>query len=85
MIPVPKDELNILDIKDKSYGYRRLLSEQYNIINKTENRQKILNKAKKIYDIVVSKKNKGRKEIFYKKLSCNFKLLEEKENRYYKA
>ena len=33
MIPVPENCVELLDIKDKSYGYRRLLSEQYSYIN----------------------------------------------------
>ena len=33
MIPVPEIGVELLDIKDKSYGYRRLLSEQYSYIN----------------------------------------------------
>ena len=77
MIPVPQESVYLLDIKNKSYGYKRLLSEQYSYINKPDNKQKIIDKAEKIYNIVTNdKKNKLSK--FYKDLSCNFKLLEEK-------
>ena len=38
MIPVPLECVNLLDIKNKSYGYKRLLSEQYSYINKTNNK-----------------------------------------------
>lgn len=44
MIPVPQESVYLLDIKDKSYGYKRLLSEQYSYINKPENRAKIMEK-----------------------------------------
>lgn len=82
MIPVPEKELVTLDIKNKSYGYRRLLSEQYSIINKLDNREKIFYKAKRIYEIVIDKENKGKVATFYKSLSCNFKLLEQKQKEY---
>src|SRR5699024_9216419 len=52
MIPVTQESVYLLDIKDKSYGYKRLLSEQYSYINKPENRAKIMEKAEKIYSIV---------------------------------
>ena len=71
----------LLDIKSKSYGYKRLLSEQYSYINKPENRQKILDKSEKLYNIV-TKSHKGKMSKFYKNLSCNFKLLEEKSAEY---
>lgn len=41
MIHVPLESVYLLDIKNKSYGYKRLLSEQYSCINKTENKKKI--------------------------------------------
>ncbi len=77
MIPVPEDCVYLLDMKNKSYGYKRLLSEQYSYINKPNNRQKIIEKAEKIYHIVTNNKN-SKVSKFYKDLSCNFKLLEEK-------
>lgn len=77
MIPVPLEYVYLLDIKNKSYGYKRLLSEQYSYINKTNNKKEILEKSKKIYDIVTSKKS-SKTAKFYKEISCNFKLLEEK-------
>lgn len=81
MIPVPQDCVYLLDIKNKSYGYKRLLSEQYSCINKPEHKQKIMDKATKIYNIVSSSK-KSKVSKFYKDLSCNFKLLEEKCLKY---
>lgn len=77
MIPVPQEEVNLLDMKDKSYGYKRLLSEQYSYINRTNNKRKIMEKAEKIYSIVTNDK-RSKMNKFYKELSCNFKLLEEK-------
>ena len=81
MIPVPQDCLYLLDIKNKSYGYKRLLSEQYSYINKTENKKKILYKSEKLYNIV-TKPSKNKMSKFYKSLSCDFKLLEEKSIEY---
>lgn len=81
MIPVPQESIQLLDIKSKSYGYKRLLSEQYSYINKTESRQKIMEKAEKIYNIV-TKNSKSKMTKFYKDLSCNFRLLEEKSTEY---
>ena len=81
MIPVPQESINLLDIKNKSYGYKRLISEQYSYINMTKNKQKIINKAEKIYKIVTNNKN-NKMSKFYKELSCNFKLLEEKSEEY---
>ena len=46
-------------------------------INMPENKQKIMNKAEKIYNIVTSD-SKGKTSKFYKGLSCNFKVLEVK-------
>ena len=76
MIPVPQESVYLLDIKNKSYGYKRLLSEQYSYINKPENKQKII-------DNIVTNDKKNKVSKFYKDLSCNFKLLEEKCLEYY--
>ena len=76
MIPVPEDCVELLDIKDKTYAYRRLLSEQYKYINMPDNKQKIMKKADRIYTIVTGN-SKGKTAKFYKELSCNFKLLEQ--------
>lgn len=81
MIPVPSKSISPLNLKNKSYGYKRLISEQYSNINITENKIKILNKAKKLYKIITTK-NKNKMSKFYKELSCDFKLLEEKSDKY---
>lgn len=83
MIPVPQECVYLLDIKNKSYGYRRLLSEQYSYINTSKNKEKILDKSSKLYNIV-TKSSKSKMAKFYKNLSCNFKLLEEKSLQYNK-
>ncbi len=81
MIPVPKNCFNLLDVENKSYGYKRLLSEQYSYINILKNKQKILDKSERLY-IIVTKSGKGKMARFYKELSCDFKLLEQKSNEY---
>lgn len=83
MIPVPQENISLLDFKNRSYGYKRLLSEQYSCINKTENKKKIIEKAEKIYSIV-TKNSKSKLARFYKELSCDFKLLEQKSIEYKK-
>ena len=81
MIPVPPECVYLLDIKNKSYGYKRLISEQYSYINIPQNRKKILEKAEKLHNIV-TKSSKSKMVKFYKDLSCDFKLLEEKSLKY---
>lgn len=81
MIPVPQECVYLLDIKNKSYRYKRLLSEQYSYINKKENKQKILDKSEKLYNII-TKPTKSKMTKFYNNLSCDFKLLEQKSSEY---
>lgn len=81
MIPVPLASIELLNINDKTYGYKRLVSEQYSNINMSQNKQKIIKKAEKIYNIV-TQENKSKMAKFYKELSCDFKLLEEKSKLY---
>lgn len=78
MIPVPKNDLYLLDISSKSYGYKRLLNTQYSIINTPINKNSIVDKARSIYNIVNNKNLQNKTALFYKSLSCNFALLEEK-------
>lgn len=77
MIPVPNDCLKKLNIDDKKYGYKRLIQEQYSYINITKNRDRIKERARELYEIIISNKNTN-KTRFYKKLSCDFKALEDK-------
>lgn len=81
MIPVPQECVELLDVKDKTYAYRRLLSEQYKYINLPNNRQKIMDKADKLYTIVTGN-SKGKTAKFYRELSCDFKLLQEQSLKY---
>lgn len=81
MIPVPQESVHLLESKNNSYGYRRLLSEQYSYINKPENKKRIMDKAERIYSIVIGD-SKSKMAKFYKELSCNFKSLEEKYMEY---
>ena len=81
MIPVPKKYVHLLNIKELSYNYKRLLIEQYNCINMTENLKKIYDKSNKLYDIIVNQ-TKGKEHNFYKRLCCNYKTLEEKSIDY---
>ena len=81
LLPVQHECVYLLDTQNKSYGYKRLISEQYSYINKSENKTKIIEKAEKIYNIVTNN-SKSKMAIFYKNLSCNFKLLEEKSAEY---
>lgn len=83
MIPVPKNSISLLDLKNCNYNYRRLILKQYDFINKTKNKEKILEKAEKLYKLVISKKE-NKVNIFYKNLSCNFRFLEEKCKEYIK-
>ena len=83
MLPVPIECLSKMDYCKKSYGYRRLLSEQYTQINITKNKERIKEKAKQIYDIVTSDSCTA-KARFYKQLSCSYKFLEEKCEEYRK-
>lgn len=81
MIPVPQECVYLLDLKGKSYGYKRLLSEQYSYINIPQNKQKIMDKAKKLYNIV-TKNSKNKMSKFYKDLSCDFYLLEQESTKF---
>lgn len=81
MIPVPKECVYLLELKNKSYGYKRLLSEQYSYINMQKNKQKIFDKSEKLYNIVTKSSN-SKVVKFYKDLSCDFKLLEIKSDEY---
>ena len=70
MIPVPQESVYLLDIKSKSYGYKRLLSQQYSYINKPENKAKIIEKAENEYEkyrIIQDQKHISSMDDFYNK------------------
>ncbi len=75
MIPVPQNEVSIIDANKADEQYSMLLHKQYKYINKIENKKIIKQKAKEIRKIVINN-NRNRMSIFYKKLCCNFKVLE---------
>ena len=75
MIPVPKEAIQLLDYNIRDKKYRDLLEEERIYIN--NNREKIYGKANKIYRNVVEIKIP-----FFINISCNFKLLEQKSNKY---
>lgn len=53
MIPVPQESVHLLESKNNSYGYRRLLSEQYSYINKPENKKRIMDKAERDFIVLL--------------------------------
>lgn len=71
MIPVPKDYIQLLDFNSRGEKYKNLLQAENDFIN--DNKDIIYEKAKKIYKNVIKFKNP-----FFKEISCNFELLEEK-------
>lgn len=75
MIPVPKEAIQLLDYNIRNKKYRDLLEAERIYIN--NNREKIYGKANKIYRNVVEIKIP-----FFINISCNFKLLEQKSNKY---
>lgn len=83
MIPVPESEVFMVDTSNRNQQYNMLLNKQYGYINQVNNRKIIREKAKAIHDIVVSDKN-NKTTTFYKKLCCDFKILEQKSKEYNK-
>lgn len=78
MIPVPNSALSIIEVNSiLDYQYRNLLFSQRRIIR--QNTYLIQNKAEKIYDLVVHKKNS-----FFCNLSNNFSKLEKTLDNYSK-
>lgn len=73
MIPViiEKDIIKLLEYSNQDRKYIDLLTNENKYIN--SNKNEILRRAYKMYDLVVNKNNE-----FFKKISCDFKLLEEK-------
>ena len=82
MIPVPEEAIKHLEFRNYLDPYNMLLVKQYNYINVPENRKRIKEKATKLYSIINNDKE-NKTTYFYKKLCCNFKLLEEKLKEYY--
>ena len=72
MIPVIESEIQLLDIENQPEPYRSLLYKQYEFIKIKVIEVEIKKKAKKLYDLVVNKKQE-----FYCGISCDFKSLED--------
>jgi len=77
MIPVPENSIQLLDFNSRGEKYRDLLQAESDFIN--DNKDIIYEKAQKIYRNVVKVKIE-----FFKQISCNFELLEEKSKYYLK-
>ena len=83
MIPVTVENYSLVDLDKKDNGdkekYRKLLLEQLNWLN--HNREKIINKANKLYDLYIC----GKLPLNIIERCCDFKLLEEKCREYIKV
>lgn len=71
MIPVPQEEVELMDFKERGDKYQDLLQAEREFIN--DNRESLYNKAKKIYRNVTETKVP-----FFVNIACNYKILEEK-------
>ena len=69
MIPVKDKELIKFNINEEKDSYKQILISQYHFCNK--HISEIKYKAEETY-------KKSQKNSFFKKVCCNFKLLEEK-------
>lgn len=79
MLPIPLSEVEVIDFQQVEITYRHLLLKQYRILSSKNIEQEIQRKAEKIYQLVVKSK-----QPHFKKLSCDFKLLEQKATLYHK-
>lgn len=75
MIPVTKENVTKLDTKSQDLKYQFLLLKEINYIR--ANKEKLLSKALKLYDLVVVKK-----QTHFVDISCDFKVLEEASSDY---
>ena len=80
MIPVLNNSnvIKLLEFDKQDIKYNDLISEEYRYIN--QNKKEIYKRAMKIYKLVVLNKNSN----FFKTISCDFKLLENKSMIYRK-
>lgn len=72
MIPIPEREIQLLDFDSRGNKYRDLLQAESDFIN--NNKNIVYSKARKIYRNVTKIKIP-----FFREISCDFKLLEQKE------
>ncbi len=73
MIPINKENLIQFNINKENNNYRKILISQYHFCNKHINEIKF--KALETY-------NRSQTNNFFKKVCCNFKLLEEKSKKF---
>lgn len=89
MIPIPENALIKFNIdKEPDQQYKNVLFEQAAFINVPKNKESILNRSKKVYNLVTNGLKNGAKSPDVKRLikrSCNFPLLEEKCKGYSQA
>lgn len=78
MIPVPSEEVKLINFSKFDKYYSKLLLEQKRWLERNEDL--IKNKSKKLYTLITTKEN----TVFHKR-SNNFKLLEEKAKEYEKV
>lgn len=69
MIPAKEEQLIKFDINKENKKYKQILISQYRFCNKHIN--EIKNRAKITYQ-------KSKNNLFFKKVCCDFRLLEEK-------
>lgn len=81
MIPVPESEIMQFKPQKSKVDYSILLIKQYNYINQNRNRDSIRLKAREIHEIVLNGE-KSKTTNFYRKICCNFKILQEKSLTY---
>lgn len=71
MIPVPENEIELIDYDVRGEKYKNLLQAEINFIN--DHKINVYSKAKKMYRNITKIKIP-----FFINISCNYKLLEEK-------
>lgn len=77
MIPVPSECVKLLEFDKQEEKYKILLRQQIIYIN--QNEDKILKKANSLYRSVI-----GHTNLFLESISCDFKVLENKCNKFKK-
>lgn len=73
MLPVLHSALTPVIFNELDEHYRNLLRQQYRVLSSVKHSEHIRNKAQKLYKLVETAKHPH-----FRKLSCNFALLEQK-------
>lgn len=79
MFPVSEKDLKVKEFNDKDQNYVRFMQQEFRYINLKENFSKIKSIAQDVYITRIKNKNP-----FYKKICCDFSLLEEKMHEWEK-